>query len=166
MSRSSIKSNYRGLAIVVAEIVWTLSLLQELCVPQQQVPILWFDNISSSYMAANPIFYARSKHIEIGIRFVRDLVLQNELQLYYIPSEDQIAYLLTKHLSRSRFDSLRSRLCIVPQPFCLRGDESHKNEMQASTHNKSACESEPPHCDDLDPSRKLVRQAGNLEDCR
>ena len=40
VSRSSAKSEYKGLAIVAAEIVWTLSLLQELCIPQQDMHIL------------------------------------------------------------------------------------------------------------------------------
>ncbi|KAL5573679.1 hypothetical protein UlMin_023276 [Ulmus minor] len=102
VSRSSAESEYRGLAIAAAEIVWTLSLLQELCVPQPDVPVLWFDNISSSYMAANPVFHSRSKHIEIDIHFIRDLVLQKKLQLCYVPTEDQIADLLTKHLTSSR----------------------------------------------------------------
>ncbi|KAL5555674.1 hypothetical protein UlMin_037910 [Ulmus minor] len=65
--------------IAAAEIIWTLSLLQELCIPQYQVPLLWFDNISSSYMTANPVFHSRSKHIEIDIHFVRDQVLKKKL---------------------------------------------------------------------------------------
>ncbi|KAL5549717.1 hypothetical protein UlMin_004948 [Ulmus minor] len=72
VSCSSAESKYRGLAIVVAEIIWTLSLLQELCIPQHQAPLLWFDNICSSYLVANPVFHSRSKHIEIDINFVRD----------------------------------------------------------------------------------------------
>ncbi|KAL5569887.1 hypothetical protein UlMin_026462 [Ulmus minor] len=74
VSRSSAESEYRGLAIATAEIVWTLFLLQELCVPQQQTPILWYDNVSASYMASNPVFHARSKHIEIDLHFVRDQI--------------------------------------------------------------------------------------------
>ena len=58
VSRSSEKSEYRGLAIAIVEIIWILSLLQELCIPQYQAPILWFDNISSSYMVANPVFHS------------------------------------------------------------------------------------------------------------
>ncbi|KAL5563802.1 hypothetical protein UlMin_033549 [Ulmus minor] len=150
VSRSSAESEYRGLAIAAAEIVWTLSLLKELCIPQTEVPILWFDNISSSYMAANPVFHARSKHIEVDIHFIRDLVLKKQLQLCYVPTEDQLADLLTKHLSSSRFDSLKSRLCIMSRPFSLRGDESYTRSM-------SSAESCPAH-DDLDP-------AGVLEEC-
>ncbi|KAL5570076.1 hypothetical protein UlMin_026651 [Ulmus minor] len=104
VSRSSAESEYRGLAIAAAEIVWTLSLLKELCITQTEVPILWFDNISSSYMAANPVFHARSKHIEVDIHFIRDLVLKKQLQLCYVPTEDQLVDLLTKHLSSSRLE--------------------------------------------------------------
>ncbi|KAL5537784.1 hypothetical protein UlMin_045380 [Ulmus minor] len=135
VSRSSAESEYRGLAIAAAEIVWTLFLLQELCVPQKQTPILWYDNVSASYMASNPVFHARSKHIEIDLHFVRDQIKRNRLQLQYIPSEEQIADLLTKHLSSSRFYSLRSKLCIVPRPFRLRGDESQDSLEQSSRNS-------------------------------
>ncbi|KAL5547516.1 hypothetical protein UlMin_002747 [Ulmus minor] len=40
VSRSSAESEYRGLAIAATKIIWTLSLLQELCIPQSQVPLL------------------------------------------------------------------------------------------------------------------------------
>ncbi|XP_068636011.1 uncharacterized protein [Aristolochia californica] len=40
VSRSSAESEYRGLALAIAEIVWMQALLQELCVPIPAIPLL------------------------------------------------------------------------------------------------------------------------------
>ncbi|RVW34641.1 Retrovirus-related Pol polyprotein from transposon RE1 [Vitis vinifera] len=116
VSRSSAESEYRGLAIAIAEIIWTQALLRELCISITSIPTLYYDNISAYYMAKNPVFHARTKHIEIDLHFIWDQVLHNKLQLQYIPSTDQPADILTKHLTSSRFLSLRSHLCLVPRP--------------------------------------------------
>ena len=74
VARSSTESEYRSLAHGAAEISWLQALLKELHCPQLSVPILWCDNISAGHLAANPVFHARTKHIEIDVHFVRDKV--------------------------------------------------------------------------------------------
>ena len=106
VSRSSAKSKYRGIAIATAEIVWTQALLTELCVQVDQVSILYYDNVSACYMAKNPVFHARTKHIEIDLHFIRDQVILQKVQLQFVPSVDQPADLLTKHLTSSRLLAL------------------------------------------------------------
>ena len=70
VSHSSAESEYRGLAIATAELVWTQALLTELCIPIDQVPTLYYDNVSASYMTKNPVFHSRTKHIEIDLHFI------------------------------------------------------------------------------------------------
>ena len=133
VSCSSAESEYRGLAIATAELVWTQSLLTELCIPIDQVPTLYFDNVSAFYMAKNPVFHARTKHIEIDLHFIRDQVTQGKVQLQFVPSLDQLADILTKHLTSSRFLALCSHLCLVPRPFSLRGDDKPSSCSLAET---------------------------------
>jgi len=97
------------------------ALLQQLCISPPAIPFLWYDNISAYHMAKNLVFHARTKHIEIDLHFIRDQVLQGKLQLQFVPTEEQPADLLTKHLPSARFLFLKSQLCIVPRPFHLRG---------------------------------------------
>ena len=127
VSKSSAESEYRGLAIATAEIVWTQALLTELCVQVDQIPLLYYDNVSACYMAKNPVFHARTKHIEIDLPFIRDQVVRKKVQLQFVPSIDQPADILTKHLKSSRFLALRSHLCLVPRPFNLSGDDKLTN---------------------------------------
>ena len=81
------------------------------------------------------MFYARAKHIEIDLHFVQDQVIQKQLVLYHISTEDPIAYPLTKHLASSRFLSFRSKLCVVPRPFRLRGDDKQKISSAVISNN-------------------------------
>ena len=121
VSRSSVESEYRGLAFATAEMIWIQALLQELCISIPAIPLLWYDNISAYHMAKNLVFHARTKHIEIDLHFIRDQVTRGKLQLQFMHTKEQPADLLTKHLPNSKFLSLKSQLCIVPSPFHLRG---------------------------------------------
>ena len=133
VSRSSAESEYRALAIATAEVIWTQALLKELCIPQDDSPTLWCDNESANYIATNSVFHARTKHVEIDLHFVRDRVVQKQLVLHHISTEHQIADLLTKHLPSSRFLLLRSKLCVLPKPFRLRGNDKQKTKDELDT---------------------------------
>lgn len=98
ISRSSAKAEYRGVANVVAETCWVRNLLYELRCPPTKATIVYCDNISSIYMTSNPVQHQRTKHIEIDIHFVRDLVARGALRVFYVPSSAQYADIFTKGL--------------------------------------------------------------------
>lgn len=81
VARSSTEAEYRALAIAAAEITWLCKLFRDLRVPLRQCPTLWVDNQSSMAIATNPVFHARTKHIEVDYHFVRELVTRFLLKL-------------------------------------------------------------------------------------
>lgn len=76
VSRSSAEFEYRGLSNVTAELTWIQSLLSELGFQPSFPPLLLCENISATYLAANPVFHSPSKHIEIDHHFIREKVLR------------------------------------------------------------------------------------------
>ena len=56
------------------------------------------------------MFHDRSKHIEMKYHFIRDLVQRGALKLQYICTDEQIANILSKPLTASKFVYFRDKL--------------------------------------------------------
>jgi histone deacetylase 1/2 len=91
-------------------------LLTDLQIPTASAPIIWCDNLGATYFSANPVFHARTKHIEIDYHFVRDRVAKKEIQIRFISSQDQLADVFTKPLPASSFTAFRFKLRVYPPP--------------------------------------------------
>ncbi|CAL9022501.1 unnamed protein product [Prunus brigantina] len=120
VTRSSTESEYRALSHACAETNWLCSLLHELGVRLRFPVQLFCDNLSTTYMAANPVFHARTRHIELDYHFVREKVALGSHQVCFIPSVDQLADLFTKALHKPRHQLMSSKL-VHPVTPSLRG---------------------------------------------
>ncbi|KAK1650639.1 hypothetical protein QYE76_068444 [Lolium multiflorum] len=113
VSRSSTEAEYKALANGTAEAIWVQSLLRELHVPQYRPPVLWCDNLGATYLTANPVFHARTKHIEVDFHFVREKVAQGALDVRFVSSADQVADAFTKPSTKYMLDQLYTNLNLV-----------------------------------------------------
>jgi histone deacetylase 1/2 len=113
VSRSSTEVEYKALASATAEMMWVQNLLTELRVPHARVARLWCDNLGAKYLSANPIFHARTKHIEIDYHFVRERVANKVLDIRFIASGDQVADGFTKVLPVAKLRQFRHNLNLV-----------------------------------------------------
>ena len=73
-------------------------------------------------MTENTVFHDKSKHIEVRYHFIRDMVQKGAIKLKYVPTEEQVADVLTKPLARVKFEYFRDKLGVV------RKDLSRKRE--------------------------------------
>jgi histone deacetylase 1/2 len=110
VSRSSTEAEYKALANATTELIWVEALLRELGVRLYQKSCLWCDNLGATYLSANPVFHARTKHIEIDYHFVRERVAQNRLDIRFISTKDQIADGFTKALPVKNLDEFKRNL--------------------------------------------------------
>ncbi|GKC29887.1 ribonuclease H-like domain-containing protein [Tanacetum coccineum] len=74
------------------------------------------NSVSAVYLSCNPVQHQRTKHIEIDIHFVRDLVIPRKVRVLHVPSRYQFADIFTKGLSSALFEEFRSSLSVQCPP--------------------------------------------------
>jgi hypothetical protein len=71
------------LCAATCEVVWLRRLLQDVGKEQKEPTMIKCDNQSSIKLANNPIFHARTKHVDAQFHFVREELQSNEIALMY-----------------------------------------------------------------------------------
>jgi hypothetical protein len=74
---------------------------------------LMCDSTSAISVAKNPVLHSRTKHIEVRYHFLRDNVWKGNIDLTHVPTEKQLADILTKPLDQATFARLRGELGVV-----------------------------------------------------
>ncbi|GJV28990.1 ribonuclease H-like domain-containing protein, partial [Tanacetum coccineum] len=110
------EAEYRGVANVVAETCWLKNLLHALHTPLSSAMLVYCDNVSVVYLSSNPVQHQRTKHIEIDIYFVRDLVATGQVRVLHVPSRYQFADIFTKGLPSALFVEFRTSLSVRCPP--------------------------------------------------
>ncbi|KAF5447193.1 hypothetical protein F2P56_032762, partial [Juglans regia] len=136
VARSSTEAEYKSVANTACEILWLQSLLTELGIVISDIPTLFCDNLGATYLSVNPVMHSRIKHVDLDYHFVRDRVAAKTLAVKFLQSKDQLADILTKPLSSSRFSLLRSSLTILDVPLASRGDIG-ATECAAPSHSSA-----------------------------
>ncbi|MCO5570442.1 hypothetical protein L7F22_024164 [Adiantum nelumboides] len=65
-------------------------------------------------VARNPIFHACTKNIEVHYHYVRERLSAREISLAYVPTQNNLADLFTKALSREKLEAFRKALGLLP----------------------------------------------------
>ena len=85
---SSTEAEYRGAAVAACEVAWLRTLLGDLGVHVDERAVIYCDNLSSIQLARNPVFHARTKHIEVHYHFIWERVLARDIDLVYIGTDE------------------------------------------------------------------------------
>ena len=70
---------------------------------------LFCDNKSAISMAKNPVFHSRTKHIDVKYNFIREAVENGVIEIKYCSTQNQMADIFTKALSKEKFLQFRDR---------------------------------------------------------
>jgi hypothetical protein len=70
-------------------------------------------NESAIHMADNPVEHSRTKHIDIRHYFLRDHQQNEDIEVFHISTEKQLADIFTKPLDEKTFCRLCSELNVL-----------------------------------------------------
>jgi hypothetical protein len=84
-------TEYKALANVTAGLIWIETLLNELGVTLKEKPCWLCDKLDATYLSANYVFHAWTKHMVIGFHFIRRRVANKLLDIRFISSKNQFA---------------------------------------------------------------------------
>ncbi|KAA3467751.1 Integrase, catalytic core [Gossypium australe] len=113
VSLSTTEAEYKAIAMAAQESRWLVQLVEDFHQKVDYAITLYCDNQSTIRLAENPVFHARTKHVEVHYHFVREKMLQDEIELSYVKTDNQVANLFTKGLSTTKLEEFCSQLGIV-----------------------------------------------------
>ena len=105
VATSSTEAEYMALYSATQEAVWLRLLLSELGCTLETATKIYEDNQGCIALAKNPVFHARTKHIDIKYHFLREKVEEGVIELEYMPTDKMVADGLTKSLGRIKHAS-------------------------------------------------------------
>jgi hypothetical protein len=109
ISLSTVEAEYIAASSCCTQLLWMKTLLGDSGYSQDTM-IINCDNTSAINISKNPVQHSRTKHIDFRHHFLRDLVESKVVSLSFIPTENQLADILTKPLDGSRFESHRKAI--------------------------------------------------------
>ena len=86
--------------------------------------------MSAIALASNPVFDARTKHVEVDYHFIRERVLRKDLAISFVFGKDNLADIFTKPLPGPLFLLFRDKLMPRSFPIRLKGDDKDRKTEQ------------------------------------
>ena len=119
MALSSAEAEYMAASLATCEAIWIRKILVGLFGSHLDPTVIYCDNQSCIKLLVNLVFHDIYKHIDIWYHHIRDCVQRKIMFLSYIPMEDQDADILTKALTRSKFEYHRDRIGMADNPYLV-----------------------------------------------
>ena len=118
MALSTAEAEYVAAAACCSQLLWIRQHMEDFGIHIKAIPLMC-DNTSAVSMGKNPVHHKRTKHIDVRHHFLRDNVEKGNIVLTYCPTEEQIADIFTKALSKDQFERNRLKLGMLISKRCF-----------------------------------------------
>jgi len=109
VATSTTEAKYMAVSRAVQQAIWLSLFFEEASLPQQQPITLFIDNNRAIDMTKTYRGHKRAKHIDVRHHFMKEKIEKGEFTPVYIPSEDNVADLLTKTTSKRDHEEICER---------------------------------------------------------
>jgi len=113
---STTEAEYMALTQATKEAIWIRQLLSEIGMTpktSREPTIIRSDNQGCISLAKNSVHHARTKHIDIQHHFVREKLEDGEVEVIFCKTEEMVADVLTKGLTKEKHEHFSSRMGIT-----------------------------------------------------
>lgn len=97
---STTEAEYMAIVACIQEGIWINSLLEEIGIyynnDEKRTLNLFADNKGAIQFAQNNSYSERTKHVDIKLKFIKEKIDREEVQISYLPSDEMPADILTK----------------------------------------------------------------------
>ena len=108
ISLYSAEVEYQGAVNACIQAVWLQGILSKFDLSITLSTVLFCDNKSYIKISIDPVTRKRTKHVEIHMHYIKELVHDRTIILQYFPTDEHIADIFTKRFSKNKFTYLRS----------------------------------------------------------
>ena len=112
VTKSTTEAEYVTLSQATQEAIWLRRLLSDIGCRSEEPTVIFEDNQGAIEISKNAKFHNRTKHIDVRFHFIREKVLLNEVKVIYLSTEEMLADVMTKELTKGKFEKLRNMLNI------------------------------------------------------
>jgi hypothetical protein len=110
IATSTTHAEYIGQYNAILQLQWLQSILQETNLHTTPTTHIYADNQSAIALSQNPEFHKRTKHFNVKLHYQRAVLETGNIQIGYIPTQEEAADGLTKPLALSQFKSFLEQL--------------------------------------------------------
>ena len=104
MALSSCEAEYVAITLAMQEAKFLRQLYSDMTNNERDTVLLHVDNKGAIALSRNPVHHQRSKHIDIKFHFIRSEIEDKVIELSYVSSEQNIADLFTKPVSKRKLN--------------------------------------------------------------
>jgi len=107
---STCEAKYIVITTYVYLFIWLRRLLKELRMSHEK---LYVDNSSTIALVKNLVFHNRSKHIDIRFHYLQDCIINKEVEVKHVKTQNQVANIFSKPLKYDVFAKIRDMLRVI-----------------------------------------------------
>ena len=102
VSISTAEAEYIAAAACCSQVIWMQNQLKDYGYNMKRIP-LYCDSSSAIRICHNPVQHSKTKHISLRYHFIKDHVEDENVELHFVHSQDQLADIFTKALDEKAF---------------------------------------------------------------
>ena len=109
VAHSSTEAEYMAVSDCSCQVSWICNIFYELGM-RLGLFLVYGDNQGSIFIGSNPVQEICTKHIDLKYHYIHECIAKGKIKVFFVPSEDNTADILTKNLGCIKFEKFRAEL--------------------------------------------------------